>query len=370
MQNRLDKWLEFLSIDSSTAQCLADIAGLLEQNIDSLLETVYEKILSTPSTKKMFPDLSSIERAKLAQRHHWMRHVLRADFGEQYLVAARRIGETHYRLGIDLRFYLGTYTLMTDLWNEVVLRNFRNDCMQLQKILSAISRVTTVDMGMTTAVYYDSQSDALRQLAYELNFALARAGEFRDNETGRHLVRMSKMCRALAKKIGMEEQWAEMLEIATPLHDVGKIGIPDKILLKPGALLPDEIGVMKTHPNIGASIIPDYPAEVIRIARRVALTHHEKWDGSGYPSGLKELQIPLEGRIAAICDVYDALVSARPYKEPWGTERAVEYLRQRRGHDFDPELVDAFLSILPEIDAIQKTYSDHQDKRITHLSAV
>ncbi|PLY58612.1 two-component system response regulator [Herbaspirillum sp. BH-1] len=359
MQTRLDKWLEFLSIDESTADCLIGVAPLLEKHIDSLLDTVYEKILSNSATQEMFADLSSIERAKQAQRHHWIYFVLRANFGPEYLVAARRIGETHYRLGVDLRFYLGTYTLMTDLWNEIVLKHFRNDCLFLQKLLSAISRVTTVDMGMTTAVYYDSQSDALRELAHELNFALARAGEFRDNETGRHLVRMSKMCRALAKKIGMEDQWAEMLEIASPLHDVGKIGIPDNVLLKPGALLPDEIRLMRTHPSIGATIIPDYPAEVIKIARRVALTHHEKWDGTGYPSGLKKKEIPLEGRIAAICDVYDALVSARPYKEPWTSQKATHYIQERSGQDFDPDLVEAFLAILPEVHAIQIKYSDH-----------
>ncbi|WP_443113350.1 HD domain-containing phosphohydrolase [Herbaspirillum seropedicae] len=358
MHKRLEEWLSFLSIDAATRQTLKEFHHLLEANIDAMLDAVYKKIQANPATRAMYASPESMSRAKRAQRTHWLRFVFVGAFDDEYLAAARRIGETHHRLGVDLRFYMGTYALMMDELTAVVLGPAAAGMAERQKYLFAISRVTMLDMGMSATVYYDVRSDALRQIANELNFALARAGEFRDNETGRHLIRMSKMCRALALEIGMDSHWAEMLEIASPLHDVGKIGIPDNILLKPGRLSPDELDVMRTHPNIGGTIIPDYPSDVIKMARRVALTHHEKWNGRGYPAGLQGLEIPLEGRIAAICDVYDALVSTRPYKEAWTTGQAVQYLESNSGEDFDPTLVEAFLRILPEVDSLQRRYSD------------
>lgn len=358
MHLRLNEWLDFLSIDASTREVLGEVAPLLERKLDAMLDAVYAVIQSNPATRKMFANADSIARARAAQRRHWQRFVFSGNFDDAYLAAARRIGEAHYRLGIDLRFYMGTYTLMLDQLSMVILENITDDPCRQHRYLSAINRVTSLDMGISTTVYYDSQVDALRQMANELNFALARAGEFRDNETGHHLVRMSQMCQALATEIGMGAPWAQMIQIASPLHDVGKIGIPDSILLKPGRLSPEEQDVMRTHPDIGATIIPDYPSEVIRMARRISLTHHERWDGGGYPAGLRGEEIPLEGRIATICDVYDALVSVRPYKEAWTQAQAVEYLRANSGKAFDPVLVEAFMRILPEVDAIQARHAD------------
>lgn len=188
--------------------------------------------------------------------------------------------------------------------------------------------------------------------------SLGKAGEFRDNETGMHVIRMSKSCQLLARAIGMDEATAEMILHASPMHDVGKIGIPDHILLKPGKLEPEEFEIMKTHATIGAEIIIDRPSDLLQMARRIALTHHEKWDGSGYPNGLKGEEIPIEGRIAAVCDVFDALTSERPYKKAWPVEKAVALLTESAGTHFDPALVDAFLGILPDVVALRQEYDD------------
>ena len=188
---------------------------------------------------------------------------------------------------------------------------------------------------------------------------LGRAGEYRDNETGMHIVRMSKYSRELATAMGMPGNWTDLLYNAAPMHDIGKIGIPDAVLLKPGKLDPDELVIMRTHAEIGARIIGDPEgSELFALAASVAMTHHEKWDGSGYPNGLSGEHIPLEGRIVAVADVFDALTSERPYKKAWTVDDALALLSQEKGRHFDPAIVDTFIEILPTILDIKSRHAD------------
>lgn len=190
----------------------------------------------------------------------------------------------------------------------------------------------------------------------EIIYRLGRAAEFKDNETGMHVVRMSHYTRLLAAQLDLSEQFVKELYNAAPMHDIGKIGIPDHILLKPGPLTDEEYKIMQEHPLIGADIIEAGHQGVLKIAHSVALTHHEKWDGSGYPAGLKGEEIPLEGRIVAIADVFDALTSERPYKKAWSIEKSVDFFKEQRNKHFQAELVDKFLNILPEIIKIKDQY--------------
>jgi len=187
---------------------------------------------------------------------------------------------------------------------------------------------------------------------------LGAASEYRDEETGNHIFRMSNYSRviALAYGLGMEE--ANILLQAAPMHDVGKIGIPDRILLKPGKLDAEEWEVMKTHTTVGAQIIGEHPSELLKIARQVALSHHEKWDGTGYPYGLTGENIPLSSRIVMIADVFDALTSERPYKKAWSEADAIAEIEQGSGRHFDPKLVIAFMEALPQILNIKKRQID------------
>ncbi|TIH12439.1 response regulator [Marinifilum sp. JC120] len=186
---------------------------------------------------------------------------------------------------------------------------------------------------------------------------LGIAAEYRDNETGLHIIRMSKYCRTIGKGAGLSDREADILLNAAPMHDVGKIGIPDNILSKPGKLNPEEWEIMKTHTLIGGSIIGDHDNELMTTAKSVALTHHEKWDGTGYPRNLYRKNIPLEGRIAAIADVFDALTSERPYKVPWPVERAFDLLLKERGKHFDPELIEIFFKNIEEIMSIKERHT-------------
>ena len=189
--------------------------------------------------------------------------------------------------------------------------------------------------------------------------SLGRAGEYRDNETGAHILRMSHFCQILAETAGHSQEFGTLILHASPMHDVGKIGIPDSILLKPGKLTPEEFDIMKTHSRIGAEIIADANDPLLNMARTVALTHHEKWDGTGYPNSIQGTDIPLEGRIAALCDVFDALTSDRCYKAAWPVEQALAHINENAGSHFDPALVQAFQAALPQILTIKKQFKDH-----------
>ncbi len=187
---------------------------------------------------------------------------------------------------------------------------------------------------------------------------LRAAAEFKDDETGSHIERMSRTAQLLARAAGLSETESELIFQAAPMHDLGKIGIPDRILLKPTPLTPDEWRTMRMHPGIGAGIIGKHDAPILKVARRIALTHHEKWDGTGYPRGLKGEEIPLVGRIVALADVFDALTSERPFKPSWPIDNAVAYIREQTGRHFDPRLASLFLELLPEILKIRTEYPE------------
>jgi response regulator RpfG family c-di-GMP phosphodiesterase len=190
------------------------------------------------------------------------------------------------------------------------------------------------------------RTQELRLTQLEVLERLSRAAEHRDNDTGAHLRRMSRLCGRLARATGASEREAEELEQASLLHDVGKIGLPDEILHKPGPLTDTERAVMQRHTTIGAELLAGSSSPLLRTAELIARTHHERWDGTGYPAGLRGEEIPLPGRIAAICDVYDALLSERPYKAAWTVEAALGHIAAQRGRHFDPALADAFVVLM------------------------
>jgi response regulator RpfG family c-di-GMP phosphodiesterase len=194
------------------------------------------------------------------------------------------------------------------------------------------------------------RTEELREAQLEIVRRLGQAAEWRDLDTAFHIDRMSRLSHHLALAAGMAPADADMLLHASAMHDVGKIGIPDRVLLKPGPLDPDEWEIMKTHARIGADILSGSKVPLLQMAETIALTHHEKWDGSGYPRGLAGEEIPLVGRICAICDVFDALTSNRPYKDAWPMDAALEEIRSQSGQHFDPRLVELFLEFAPELE--------------------
>jgi putative two-component system response regulator len=213
--------------------------------------------------------------------------------------------------------------------------------------------------------YRETLEDQVKARTHELATSynaiidcLGAAAEFRDNETGQHVIRMAETCKELALAVGCDGDFAERLRRTAPMHDVGKIGIPDQVLLKPGPLDPEEWKLMQTHTEIGHRILSRVGSPLMQMAADIALFHHEKWDGTGYPMGLKGEAIPLEARIAAVSDVYDALTSVRPYKDAWPAEKAAVHIRDQAGRHFDPVVVHAFFTILGKIRRLRELHDD------------
>jgi putative two-component system response regulator len=205
----------------------------------------------------------------------------------------------------------------------------------------------------------------LRETQLEVVRRLSQAAESRDQETGVHITRMSLLCARMALAAGATPEESELLLHAAPMHDLGKIAIPDKVLLKPGRLSPEEWEVMKSHTTIGAELLSGSRSPAVQMGELIALTHHEKWDGTGYPRGLRGTEIPFVSRVVAVCDVFDALISERPYKRPWSLEAALAEIKTQRERDFDPYIVDVFEAIFPEVvDIVRRAgREDPREKR-------
>jgi putative two-component system response regulator len=196
--------------------------------------------------------------------------------------------------------------------------------------------------------------------AQETIFCLAKAAEHRDPETGAHILRMSHYSRHIARGLGLSVDDQELLLAASPMHDIGKVGTPDMILLKPGKLTDEEFAVMRQHAEIGYRVLSGSSSPLLQVAAEIAYTHHEKYDGSGYPRGLAGAQIPLFGRIVAVADVFDALTSERPYKPAWSIERATQTMQEGKGRHFDPACIDAFFSHWSEVLEIKQRFQDDE----------
>lgn len=237
--------------------------------------------------------------------------------------------------------------LMTRIRNMLEVRIMTKAMKNQNKILDGMVKVRTQELN-------DTRLEVIRRLG--------RAAEYRDDMTGFHIVRMSRYSQQLALAAGMNEADAEVLLNASPMHDIGKIGIPDNVLLKPGKLDAEEWRIMQTHVDIGVEILSGSDSELMNMAAEVAQNHHEKWDGSGYPRAFAGEDIPLVGRIVAIADVFDALTTERPYKNAWSIEKAVEFLTEQKGKHFEPRLVDLFIGILSDILKIREQYAEKPEE--------
>ncbi len=220
------------------------------------------------------------------------------------------------------------------------------------------THLSLYDQKRTLETMVKVRTQELDETRLEIIRRLGRAAEYRDNETGMHVIRMSKYSQLIALEIGLDDAQAELILNATPMHDIGKIGIPDHILLKPGKLTDEEFDIMKKHCEYGSNIIGDHSSEILKMAKEVAISHQEKWNGRGYPNHLKGEDIPLVSRIAAVADVFDALTSVRPYKKAWAVEDAVALIKKESGEHFDPRIANAFIKVLPEILKVKKQFSD------------
>ena len=248
----------------------------------------------------------------------------------------------------ELRVRMNSLLKMKEARDEV--KRYQNELEEMAQVRTRALQVAVDNLvGL-------QQSTVAAHL--ETIYCLASAAEYKDEETAEHIKRMSYTAAIVARAKGLPEDEVRMVLHSSPMHDVGKIGIPDSVLLKPGTLDPDEWAIMKRHTTIGAAILSAGSSEYLETGRTIALSHHEKWDGTGYPKGLAGEDIPLYGRICALADVFDALLSKRPYKDPFPMEKALDIMRQGRGTHFDPELLDLFMDNLDEILSIHEEFGE------------
>jgi len=228
------------------------------------------------------------------------------------------------------------------IYNMLEVRVLYNQHYEHEKILEEKVKQRTLELEHTNI---------------EMIRRLGQASEYRDNETGMHIFRMSIACKMLSIALELGDKFSQSMLEASPLHDLGKIGIPDKILLKEAPLDEDEWQIMKTHTTIGADLLAHHRSDIMNLSQSIALNHHEKWNGSGYPNGLAGSSIPIEARIASICDVFDALTSERPYKKAWPVKDVISYIKDNSAKQFDPKIVDKFITIIPEVIQLRNKYN-------------
>jgi putative two-component system response regulator len=247
--------------------------------------------------------------------------------------------------------------VLIDVANALRRRRLELEREAQRNNLEEIVRART--MALQQALEWLERSEKELRLSREETIQrLAIAAEFRDSATAQHIQRMSHYCELLARRYGLSPDRCDLIRTASPMHDIGKIGTPDHVLLKPGKFTPEEFNVIAQHAEIGYRILGGSDADLLKVAAVIAWTHHERWDGSGYPRQLKGEAIPIEGRIASVADAFDALTTERVYKPAFPFDQAVEFMRKHRSVHYDPELIDVFLSSLDEIKRIHDQYAD------------
>ena len=259
---------------------------------------------------------------------------------------------------------LGAYDFLNKPVDKLELLARVRNLLALRESQRALS-----DRAAWLAAEVKKSTEEIRAREREMIIRLSKAAEHRDPETGQHLLRMANYSRLIAGELGLSINEQDLILLAAPMHDIGKVATPDAILLKPGKLTEEEFFIMKQHASIGHAILDGSECDLISTAAILALTHHEKFDGSGYPNGLKGEDIPLYGRIVAVADVFDALTSPRPYKRAWTLEEACQFLRDNSGSHFDPQCVNAFFNVWDDVLDIHTRYQDEPsdvDRTLVH----
>lgn len=320
---------------------------LLAENGQQAIETVKKVPPDVILLDLLMPGMDGLEVLKILKNDDGFTHipiiVVTALRGLEQMVNAFELGADDF-----LNKPVNIIELKTRVKAHLKVKAYHDHLLEDQEKLEQEVQKRTEQLREATK--------RIKEASIETIYRLSRAAEYKDEETGSHIMRINRYSVAIADELGLDKEFKERLFYATPMHDVGKIGVPDAILLKPTELSPEEFEIMKQHTIIGKKILEGSEYQVIKDAETVALTHHERWDGNGYPLGLKRYDIPLMSRIMTVADVFDALVSKRPYKEPIPVDEAVRIIKMGKGTQFDPEIVDAFMKAKDIIIDIKNKY--------------
>jgi HD-GYP domain-containing protein (c-di-GMP phosphodiesterase class II) len=351
----------FLELTDEDKENLLKINHLISQNIDFLIDRLHEHLMEFKETKDILQaEPGRIERLKYIQKIYF-EELFSLKYDENYLAGRLNLGLTHLSVNIPINFFMNSYSYFLSLLIDFIKKelpghSFSNS--EILNIINSMQKIANLDMTLVMRAYYSKEINEKERLSNDFIRRLSKIAEFRDENTGAHIERMSLYCMTTAKYLGYNYDFQMDILEASPMHDIGKISIPDYILLKPGKLTDDEFEIMKTHTTKGYDILSNSDSPIMKLGAEIALSHHERYDGSGYPYGLKGDDIPLSGRICIICDIFDALNSKRVYKPAYSVENSLNIIKNEMGIGkyFDPVIFNAFIKATDEIIAIRNNY--------------
>lgn len=350
--------IEFLhKLTNFTEQDLQGIAKIKDCIGDIAFEIAsdfYDYLMTVEETRKIIlsrPDL--LEQLKLTQSHY-IRQLFGLTYDSKYFINRVIVGFAHYIYKISPSVYIGSYGYYNTLITSAVINCCKKNGINTEEsihILNSVQKLLSIDIALAIESYYQKSIDDVYKMEQDSLGRLMVMAEYRDEDTGRHISRMAHYAGIIAKELGMDDVFREEILNAAPMHDIGKVGIPDNILLKPGRLTKEEFGIMKSHTEIGYNILKDSESATLKEGAVIALSHHENFDGSGYPKGLTGGKIPIAGRICKIADVFDALINKRIYKPAYTPEETIKIMKDEMqpGKAFDTDCFNAFLKGMDEI---------------------
>lgn len=351
----------FLELTEDDTVNLLKVNYLIIENIDFLMDKLYEHLMLFNETKNILLEKPGrIEHLRGVQIRYF-KELFSLKYDENYLVDRLNVGLTHLNTNIPTNIFMGSYSYFLSLLidfikEELPKRNFSHK--EILDIINSIQKIINLDTTLVIRAYYGKEMNEKEQLGDDFIKRLSKIAEFRDENTGAHIERMSFYCMIIAKYLGYNYDFQMDILDASPMHDIGKISIPDYILLKPAKLDKEEFEIIKTHTTKGCEILSNSDSKIMKLGAEIALTHHERWDGTGYPRGLNGKNIPVSGRICIVSDIFDALTNERVYKSRYSTEESLDIMKNEMGagKHFDPAVFDAFIKAFDDIVAVKNRY--------------
>lgn len=358
-QKNINFMLKLTNFTQSDINSIAKIKDCIGDIAQETVSSFYDYLMTIEDVRKIIlskPGL--LDSLKLTQ-YRYISQLFGLKYDEKYFANRVTVGFAHYVNKISPSIYIGSYGYYNMLITSAVMICCKKNGISSDEsinILNSVQKLLSIDITLAIEAYYQKSIDDVDKTEHDSLDRLIVLAEYRDEDTGRHISRMAHYSKIIAKGLGMDKIFQENILNAAPMHDIGKVGIPDAILLKPGPLNKDEFEIMKSHTTIGYNILKDSDSEVLREGAIIALSHHENFDGGGYPNGLSGEKIPITGRIAKIADVFDALINKRIYKPAFMLEETVRIMKEEMapGRAFDPDCFGAFLKNLDEILDIRK----------------
>ena len=338
---------------------LAKIKPCMENSANEISDAFYFRLAGIEGLgRKLNADTKLLEQLKLTNADY-LKSLFELNYDENYYKNRIAVGLAHNIFGISPSIYIAIYSYYNNLVSSFILKCCQKNGLSLVdtlKTVNSIQKKLTIDTTFAIESYYKKSIDDFYKIEQASFSQLVTIAEYRDEDTGRHILRVSNFAKIIASELGMDKIYQEQLLHAAPMHDIGKVGIPDKILLKPGRFTKEEFEIMKSHCEIGHNILKNSESQTLKQGAIIALSHHENFNGTGYPKGLKGEEIPLEGRITKIADVFDALVNKRIYKPAFTIDETIKIIRDemKPKEAFDPDCFNAFFKGLDEIIEVKK----------------